>query len=94
MELDGLGAQLGDGGGVHVRVDVGLHDGQGELVSQGLDGAAERGGLAGARGAHEVEQELAALLEAGAQGVGLPVVVGKDRLLDLEDLVLVHVATA
>lgn len=63
---------------------VGLHDADAQIVLQGVDGRHEGRGLAAAGRGHEVEQEGVILLELFTQQVGLPVVVFKNALFDLE----------
>ena len=87
VELNDLGAGLLNGGGVHVGINVRLHDADAKLVLQRGDGLAQRGGLAGAGGAHQVEQEHAVLFQLLAQLVRLTVVVFKYALLYLKNSV-------
>ena len=84
MQLDDLCAAGGDGRRIDVRVDVGLHDTDAQIVLQGVNGRHEGRGLAAAGRGHEVEQEGVILLELFAQQVGLPVVVFKNALFNLE----------
>ncbi len=77
---------LGVVGGLLVAFD----DVDGDLVLQQLDGLAEQGRLARAGAGDEVEGEDAALVEPGAVGVGVGVVLGQDVLLDLHHARLRH----
>ena len=91
VELDDLRAGLFDRGGVHVGVDVGLHHADAKLVLQRGDGRLEGRGLAGAGGAHQIQQEDLVLLELRAQLVGLPVVVFKNALFDFQYAIAFHI---
>ena len=74
----------------NVGVDVGLHHADAELVLERGDGAAERGGLAAAGGAHQVEQKDLVFFQFGAQLVSLAVVAFKYTLLDLQNAEAFH----
>ena len=90
VELDDLHAAGGDGGGVHVGVDVRFHDADAHIVFQRLDGGHQSGGLAGAGGAHQVQQESLLLLQLLAQLVRLAVVRLKNALFDFQYAVFIH----
>ncbi|MPM97900.1 hypothetical protein SDC9_145080 [bioreactor metagenome] len=87
VQLDGAHARLRDGGCVHIRVDVRLHDADLHLVFERLNRALERRGFAGAGTGHEVEQEGLLPLEIGAERVREFLVAFKYALLDFVNLI-------
>jgi len=91
VELNDLGAGLFNGGGVHVGINIGLHDADIHLVLQRGDGGLKRGGLAASGGGHEIQQERVLTLELFSQFIGFLVVVGKDAFLDFEYFVSFHI---
>ena len=90
VQLDDLDSGLLDRGGIHVGVDVGLHDADAEFVLQRGDRRLQGGGFAGAGGAHQIQEEGLLPLELLAQLVGLPVVVFKNALLDFQYAIAFH----
>ena len=94
VQLDNLRTAGGDGRGVDVGVDIGLHDADAQIVLQGVDGRHEGRGLAAAGRGHEVEQEGVIALEFFAQQICLPVVVFKNALFDFEHAECIHDLTS
>ena len=90
VELDAPHTDLRNGRRVHVRVDVRLHDADAQVLLQRLDGAQQGGGLPGPGGGHEVQKKGLLRLQPGADAVRLPVVIGKNALLDLDDFIFFH----
>ena len=66
--------------GVNGAVDIGLHNANAIGVLKKIDKTSERGCLARARRAHDVEEKLPARLEVFSHAVCLGVIVGKDAL--------------
>ena len=90
VQLDGADPCARHGGGVHVGVDVGLHNADAQLILQPLHGAQQGGGLAAAGGGHQIQQKGPLALQLLADPVRLPVIIGENAFLYLDDLVLVH----
>ena len=90
VQLDGLHARLADRPRVDVRVNVRLHHAHAQLAPQALDRTQERRRLAAAGRGHQVQQERPLLSQRRANARRLAVVVGKDALLDLDNLVFFH----
>ena len=90
VQLDGPDPGVGHGGGVHVGVDVRLHNAHAQLILQALHGPQQGGSLAAARRGHQIQQEGALLFQLLPDPVCLPVVVGENAFLHLDDFIFVH----
>ena len=90
VQLDDLRTGLFNSGGVHVRVDIGFHDADAELILQRGDRALERGGLAASGRAHQVEQKDLVFLQLASELVRLAVVVFKNALFDFKNTESFH----
>ena len=76
--------------GVNGTVDIGLHHANAVGVLKKVDETRERGCLARARRAHDVEEKLPARLKVLSHAVCLGVIVGKDTLFELDYLDFLH----
>ena len=83
VKLNDLRSRGGDGTGIHIRVDVRLHDGDVHLFFQLLDKPRQGGGLTRTGRGHNVEQVYALFLQLSPQLLSLGVVVGENALFDL-----------
>ena len=90
MQLNGTHPGLCNGFGVHIRVNVRLHYTDAHLLLQAADNAPQSGGLAAARGGHQIHQKGLFCFQLGPKFLRLPVVTLKHAFFDLNDFIRFH----
>ena len=91
MELDGRYASgLLDFHGIHIAVDVGLHNGHADFVLDSVNQLDKCGRLAASGRGHQVQEKHTFLFQFRTQCICILFIVGKDTFLDFDDSYFIH----
>ena len=91
VELDGRDAGgFLDLDGVHIRVNIGLHHRNANLVLDAVYGLDKGGGFAAAGRRHQIEEENAFGFQLFTQGICVQVVILKDTLFNFDNFYRIH----
>ena len=90
VQLDGFCPGSGNGFGVHIGINVRFHHTDAQLIFQRGNGAAQGGGFAAARGAHQIQQKDLFLFQALPQLGGLFIIGSKNALFYFQNFHVVH----